>query len=58
MESAPQNDHIRKHHVPMTKEKGYQSNKVQFQNLFFSTFVHKNISLLSGTGILYRSSMA
>ena len=41
----------------MAKKHAYISNQMQLQNHSL-TFIHKNKSLLSGTGILSRSSVA
>ena len=50
---APENDHIRKHHVTSTKKESFVSNKLQLQK-HSSTFIHKNLLLLSATSILFR----
>ena len=56
MKIAPENDHIRKHHVTMTNKEAYISNKM-LQNDSL-TFIQQIKSLLLATSVLSRSPMA
>ena len=57
IEIEPRIDDLSKHDLTGTKKLAYIKNKLQLQN-HFSIFIHKNLSLLPATTLLYYSPMA